>query len=840
MIKRFKIPLIVLGVVAFLVLGVGGYWLWLTRQPLPKTKGTLKVEGLNAPVEVVRDAYGVAHIYAQNPADLFFAQGFVHAQERFWQMEMNRRTGAGRMSEVLGEPALAADRYLRHLGFAQSAEKAYAMMDPEIQAVFEAYAAGVNAYISSRSPGRLGLEFSLLRLQGVRWEIEPWEPVDSLLWAYMMVYDQSGSPASALTNVARLLAVGENQYADLNPAYRSDRPVIVQSEDFKLTLPSADVPAVPALDAGAATYLLDVFQQASGGSDALAYLEEMGYQLNAGSNSFVVSGDLTETGKPILANDPHMGVQMPSLWYEVGMHCVEKTPDCPYRFRGYSLPGVPGVLIGHNDRIAWGLTNASFDVEDLFIERINPANPDQYEVNGEWVDMDIRYEEIQVRGRTEPVVLKIRYTRNGVIASDAMITQNTFAYTENGLDLFALSYAWTGLEPVRSAEAVQRVILSQNWEEFVASLAYFDAGKQNWIYADVDGNIGYVLPGRIPVRAGGDGTLPVPGWTDDYIWTGYIPYEHLPKVLNPKQGFIVTANNPQVRESEYPYLLSKGYDMGQRAARITDLIISDPDGISMADMQDFQTDNTNLNALEIIPYLKDLSFEDEALAAARDRLLVWDGDMTLESAEAALFNLFWAELIPAIFSDELPRNLPGAASDTSDVVYHLLRDPGNAWWDQIATPQRVEDRNEILTTAFEKAFEKGVKELGENLDKWQWGDLHTITFRHATLGSSGIGLIENIFNRGPFPTNGSESVPQKTCWRSSAPFTVSCIPAMRQVIDLGNLSGSWMIQSTGQSGHPVSSQYDDLMNTWRMLDYHPTNWARSEAEAGGQLLVLKP
>ena len=836
-VKRLGISLAVLAVIA---LALGGGFYWFTRQAHPDTDGRLQVSGLIQPVEIVRDEYGVAHIYASTPEDLFFAQGYVHAQERFWQMEFQRRTASGRLSEIFGQTTLATDRYLRHFGFYDLTRQSYEMLGDEARRVVDAYTAGVNAYISAREPAQLGLEFALLGLQGVKIEIEPWTPVDAMIWAEMMIYDQA-SRLDELDNIDLLAAVGEQGYADLNPAYRPDRPVIVPTEDLgKTTRLNSARPA--GLGAAELDYLLALRAAWVDRQPVPPELAGLGFGLLGGSNSFAVSGSRTVSGKPLLANDPHMSVNAPALWYEIGMHCVEKSPACIYNFRGFSLPGVPGVLIGHNDRIAWGLTNASFDAEDVFVERLNPENPNQYQVNGEWVDMHVRREEIKVRGQDGPVVVLVRSTRNGVLASDFMTDQDQFAYDRGDLQLYALSYAWTALQPIRSVEAVLGVLRAQNWDEFSEALRLFDAGKQNWLYADVDGNIGYIMPGKVPIRAGGDGSLPVPGWNDDYIWTGFIPYEELPRTFNPAQGFIATANNPQVRAKDYPYLINTSQDRGQRAQRISELIQNDPDGVSLEDMILIQTDNLSLSALEIIPYLEDLRFDDPLVGLGRDRLLTWDVQMTMDSPEAALFNIFWARLLAATFHDQLPASrYPSGQHQDSDAVYYLLQQPDSQWWDDLATPEHTESRDDILVKAFQEAYAEGVEKLGADVGKWRWGELHTIYYQHATLGRSGIGLIENIFNRGPFPTHGSESVVQKTCWSAVNPYQVSCIPALRQVIDLSDLSNSRMIHSLGQSGHPMHPQYDHFIDAWRTFEYHPSNWLRLQAEAGDHdLLVLEP
>jgi penicillin amidase len=835
--KVFGIVVIVLVVIG---LALWGFWSWFSRQAIPKTSGTIQVAGLSQPVEVVRDQYGVAHIYAHTPEDLFFAEGYVHAQERFWQMEFRRRLAAGRLSEIFGEATLSTDEYLRYFGFHDLAQKAYEMMEGKDRRMVDAYAAGVNAYISDRKPAKLGLEFALLGMQGVDIEIEPWTPADSLSWAEIMVFNQADILDREMVNIDLLAAVGEKMYADLNTPFRDDRPVIVPSEVMTST-GSANGPELAKLDSDEISYLLKLRGEMQEPPVIPQLLADLGFGSGGASNSFVVSGSKSSSGTPLLANDPHMAVSMPSLWYEVGMHCVEKSQDCIYNFRGFSLPGVPGILIGHNDRIAWGLTNAAFDAEDVFIERINPENPNQYEVNGKWEDMQVRREEIKVRGQDDPVVIFVRRTRNGVVATDGLIDRKNFSYDGPQPELYVLSFAWPALDPIRSAEAVLKVNGAQNWDEFVDALQIFDAGKQNWLFADVDGNIGYVLPGKIPIRAGGDGTLPVPGWNDDYRWTGFIPYDKLPRAFNPDQGFIATANNPQVRAVDYAYFLGSGQDRGQRAQRITEMIQSKQGGVSIQDMVAIQTDNQSLSALEIIPYLKELSLDDPDVAAARDRLGYWNAQMTFDSPEAALFNIFWVKLIANTFNDQLPQDLhPQGGDSTSDSVYFLLKDPANPWWDDVRTADAIEQRDAILKVAFEQAYAESVKLFGNDLGKWSWGELHTITYVNDTLGKSGISLIENIFNRGPFPTHGSNSVVVQTCWDANDPYQVACVPALRQVIDLGDLGNSLMIHAPGQSGHPKDAHYDDFIELWRTFQYHPMIWMRAEAEQGKhEVLVLE-
>ena len=366
--------------------------------------------------------------------------------------------------------------------------------------------------------------------------------------------------------------------------------------------------------------------------------------------------------------------------------------------------------------------------------------------------------------------------------------------------------------------------------------------SQNLIYADVDGNIGYQTPGLIPIRANGDGSLPVPGWTDDYEWVAYIPFNDLPRAFNPEQGYISTANQPVVRQRVYPYLIGTEFDHGYRAARLVSLIEANRGSITPDVIAQMQGDNLNQSALEILPYTKGLAFEDPSISQMRDRLLNWDGQMDMNSAEAAMYSHFWVRLVDGLFDDDLPEKLyPGGGGRQQDAVYHLLQDPRNPWWDDARTPDIVETRDDILRSAFEKAYADAVEDMGDNPDRWQWGDIHTADFRNGTLGESGIGLIEGIFNRGPVATSGGNGEVNATSWSVDDPFTVSSLPSMRQIIDLGDLSNSQMIHTTGQSGHPYAPHYADFIDLWRLIQYHPTNWTREAVEAdSGAVLRLEP
>lgn len=818
-------------------------------------KGTDKAEGLSAPVEIYRDTDGVPHIYADTVEDLFYAQGFVHAQDRFWQMEFWRRIGGGRLAELFGDDVLGVDIYLRTVDFRRIAEEEYAMLDEETRRFLDAYAAGVNAYILDRKPSRLGLEFRLLKLQGHELEIEPWNPVNTLTWLKIMAEDMSGNMGKELYTIDLIRAVGLEMTADFFPAYREEEMPFVVTDSEIIAQGKERENLDPAVLTEDMSLLMSLKTRLVGGYDPFTPLA-LGKGGGIGSNGWVLSGERTSTGKPILANDSHLGIQIPSVYYEVGLHSKKgggRDGTKPFNARGFSFAGVPGIIMGHNDHIAWGLTNMGSDVQDLYIERINPYNPNQYEVNGQWVDMEIRREEIIVHKQDEPYILLVRSTRHGPVVTDQgdMISHSSFDIIPqkdfpDNLELTALSLRWTALQPTETIKTIFLVNKARNFEEFREAIRYFLVPPQNVIYADEYGNIGYQAPGLIPIRAKGNGQLPVPGWTDEYEWTGFIPFEELPWVFNPSKGYIATANNPIVSES-YPYVLETEYDHGYRARRIVDIIEQGRSDFTLENMKAMQGDNLSLSALEIIPYLKDIIFEDTAIETARDNLLKWNGMMEMDSAEAALYGYFWVALVEEIFQDQIPERLwnkdkaLGARSSLLSCVYNLLNEPVNQWWDDITTFDKTEARDDILARAFEKGYLAGVEELGEKLNKWSWGDIHTATFRNQTFGNSGIGIIERIFNRGPVAVSGSFHQLNRCDYSVEDAFNAYHISAMRQIIDLSDLSNSLMIHTPGQSGRPGNRHYDDLIKPWRLSEYHPTRWEKDEMKVKAvKKLVLKP
>ena len=893
--KKYLGWIIAGGVLLLLAAILVGVFLFVTRRPFPDTSGVQTVSGINAPVEIIRDESGIPHIYAETTDDMYFAQGYAHAQDRFWQMEFSRRLGAGRLSEYFGESTLSIDRFMRTMGFFDTAQREYESLPESNRSALEAYAAGVNAYTQGRATGALGLEFTLLGLQGVDVEIEPWEPVNSLTWLKIMAYDLGGNLQEELNHIDLVARVGLEKAMEFYPEYRiEDMPVIVPDAELERFLDDellSDAPSATAAARAAAAGRADVGAGGSGrtalavpesGSPITAARQALTDNLvggevafeplafgrggSVGSNSWVIGGSRTQSGMPLLATDLHLGVQMPSIWYEVVLHAGTDTAsgDRPFDAAGFSFAGVPGIILGHNSDIAWGLTNVNPDIQDLYIERINPENPHQYQVNGEWRDMEVRVEEIDVHGLSEPFRFTVRTTRNGPIITDAEGSQDERSGfgvevpspAPEGLALTELSLRWTAFRINRTFRAVFEWNRARDFGEFREASQYFDIPSQNLVFADTRGNIAYQTPGLIPVRRTGDGAFPVPGWVDDYQWEGFIPFEELPYTFNPEQDYVVTANNA-ITSERYEHLITTDFNHGYRARRIVDMVEADGERITAEDVADQQGDSLNLSAAEIVPYvvdvapgeveIADLTVPAEDIGVAQEILAAWDGYMTEDSPAAALYALFYVSLIEETLKDEIPAKLwkrsrlLGGTSRLHTFFHNILSEPDNPWWDDVTTPDRREQRDEVLRRALAGAMVKGQDLLGTRVGRWEWGDLHTITFRNQTFGESGIGLIESLFNRGPYPVRSGLDQVFSADFDVTDPFEVVNHTSMRQIIDLADLTESRLVHTTGQSGHPYHEHYTDFIEKWRTVEFHEHYWGRSELLASDfDLLRLDP
>jgi len=783
----------------------------------PQTDGEIKAAGLDGPVDIYRDENGVPHIYASTEHDLIFAQGYVQAQDRFYQMDFQRHNSRGRLSEMLGSSLLDADKFLRTLGWERVSEEELDMIDAHSLSLLQAYADGVNAYLADHKGAQLGLEYVFLPLLNPGYEPEPWEPLDTISWAKAMAWQLSGNMDTEIERAKLLTTLTPEQIDALYPAYPENYPTIVK--DWEST--STAYPTVA--ETNFLSHFTPAFAQVSEQVALVDKLFNLNGMVGIGSNSWTVSGDLTTTGMPLLASDMHLPANIPHIWYENGLHCMPKGPDCPLDVVGVSFVGAPMVIVGHNDYIAWAYTNLGPDVMDLYIEKINPDNPYQYEVNGKWVDMEVLTENIQVgKDITE---LEVRLTRHGPIITDVYGLEKF--HEESGLDLpenYAITLQWTALEPNKTFQAVMTVNYARNWEEFREAAKDFAVPAQNMLYADIEGNIGYQMPGNIPIRAGdSDGRYPVPGWTDEHEWLGYIPFEEHPYAFNPPEGYIATANNAVV-DSSYPYQIADVWSYGQRAERIENMILEAPGPIDIAYFQKMHGDNKSLNAEDLVPYLLALDMDDTELENAKAILNGWDFQEDKDSPEAALFEAFWKHLIMATFKDDFPKDMDLYGGDRMMVVVkELVEDPNSPWWDDQTTTDVVETRDDIFRSAFEGAVTELKKELGNDPNTWQWGDIHYIFFKHEVM--SNLPFVKNAFNRGPYPLSGGPAIVNANGWSvASGDYTVSGGPSERLIVDFSDFTHSLLIHPTGESGHPYHPHYIDMAEKWANIEYNPLLW----------------
>ena len=857
--------LVVAGIVVIAV-AAAFFVTWTIQRSFPQTAGTIELDGLQAQVTVQRDARGIPTITADSTDDLFYAQGFVHAQDRFFEMDFRRHVTAGRVAEMFGESQAGTDAFLRTLGWRKVAEAEVAAMDDTTLGYYEAYADGVNAYLASRSGAELSLEYAVIGLQNPDYTPEPWEPADSVAWLKAMAWDLRGNIEDETER--SLLAAQLSDGADaadtgallekLYPAYPFDEnPVIVPKIS---TVPAVGSGAEPAAYTPAETD--GEIQQASTTIEwtetsnvieaASVLVGDVGEGI--GSNSWVVSGALTESGMPLLANDPHLGASLPSVWYQVQLKCATVNEACPFDVGGFSFSGLPGIVIGHNQHVAWGFTNLTTDVTDLYIERVEG---DQYWRDGALVPLEESTETITVAGGDD-VELTIRSTVHGPIISG--LTDDFTAIADDpepalGADVgtpaaplpsaegdaeYAVSLRWTALDPGTTATAIFALSTAQTFDDFRYAASLFDVPAQNLIYADTEGNIGYQTPGRLPIRGAGDGWMPQPGWDSSYDWTGFIPFEELPVSYNPASGYIVTANNAIVTD-DYAYFLSKDWDYGYRAARIAHLIerTSAAAPLTAQDMRDIQMDSEMWIGKRLATAMSDVEVSGAGPTEAVALLTSWDAQNSASSSAAAYANVLWSNLVQNIFANrEQPLPIDGQGR-LFTVVGDMLENPGDPLW---VNPEiDVDGMEQMLALSAEQAYDELAGLQGTTISRWNWGDLHAITLTSDTLGSSGIAPVEALFNRGPFPVSGGASVVNATGWELGVSYATTTVPSMRMVVDLSDFDDSTWIHLTGASGHAFHEHYTDQTANWAAGVQRP--WAFSAAAvkaATVDTLVLTP
>lgn len=791
--------IVALATAALLLLMTAGFF-WYRSASLPKTSGELRMSGLQHPVDIVRDKEGIPHIYAKSAHDAYFALGVVHAQDRLWQMDMNRRIAAGRVAEVLGPKAVDTDRFLRTLGVRRNAQAIVQNLAPDARAALEAYAEGVNRYLEERS-GPLPPEFLLTGAPAPA----PWEAADSIAWMTMMAWDLSANWTQELLRMRLAQKLDMTHIQAFLPPYPGD--AALHTQDYTGLYRSL---------AGVTSQMEKV------SAIAPASLVE-----GMGSNNWVLGGARSRTGKPLLANDPHLGLTTPALWYFAhlsapGLNVI-----------GATLPGLPAVIIGRTDRIAWGLTNTASDVQDLYIEQINPENPSQYRTPEGWANFEQRTETIRIKGEPD-VQLAVRATRHGPVISGALPLADRAPMDAR---THVMAFSWTALRPDDlSFQASLRLNRAHDWDEFLAATRDFGAPQQNVVYADVAGNIGFVAPARVPIRRRDNdlkGLAPAPGWDARYDWVGFIPFDELPRQYNPMSQQIVTANQKVVGPA-YPHFLTSEWALPYRANRIAAML----DGAPLHDLDSFagiQKDVVSLAAREMLPLLAKAQPKSEQGRAALKALASWDGAMEANRHEPLVYNAWLRELSRQLFAKPLGEALMKDFWELRNVhqpTVNALRtmDAGNPWCSGGQGKQSLPRCADVLSDSLEAALADLRNRYGEQMTSWRWGVAHEALSEHRPF--SKVPSLARYFElRLPSPGDThTVNVGRNNLRDDAAPYTNRHAASLRTLYDLSNLENSRFIHSTGQSGNLLSPLYSNFAQRWVDAAYLPMRTVREEVE----------
>lgn len=800
---RLKVIFGALGTLAVLVLALIVFFYYLITKSYPVTTGTVDVPGIRSDVHVYRDNYGIPHIFANSDYDAYYAVGYVHAQDRLWQMELVRRAGQGKLAEVLGEPALKIDKMFRTLGVWRQAQRTSPTVDEKTRNALQAYADGVTQYIVSHK-GKYPIEFDILNF-----EPEPWTIEHSLLISRLMAWELNYSRWVDIVLGELVERLGAVKAGEIFPTWPEGAPLIVPEE-----LKGRKI-------ASMGEQLLEADQ---------AFKKLLGsVGLESGSNAWVVAGSKSTTGKPILANDPHLMFSVPGRWYELHI----SGPD--FDVSGASIAGVPFVVIGRTRSAAWGVTNAMLDDEDFYVEDVDSIqHPTRYRFNNGWRPIEQQVDTIFVKD-SPPVLLTTYRTHRGPIIN-RMEPSAQFSRQ-------LLSMRWVGHEISNEAQAFYLINRAHNWKEFLLGLRYFTVPAQNFVYADVEGNIGYHMGGRIPIRKTKTATLLFPGWTDEYDWKGFATFEEMPQAFNPPEGFIATANNRIISES-YPYYLSNLWEPEWRITRITE-VLRIQQQLSIEDMQRLQQDVLSPQAREIVPIIlkahESQPLRDLDVQTALTYFRNWNYEMKSNDVATTLFQAFLVRMVQNTFEDEMGADLLAMYDTLAGVpltaITKLMKKGSSAWFDNVKTPE-IEPMDDIIRQSLDDALHDLKANYGSELKEWRWGTIHQVEFPHIFSAND---LLRRIFTIGPFPIGGSHSTVDIGSYRLKQPFLNHLGPSTRQIFDLSDIGNTFAVTPPGQSGQVFQRHYDDQIQLWLNGGYRKQTMDRAAIEnAGYDLLLLRP
>ncbi|WOV83976.1 penicillin acylase family protein [Sporosarcina jeotgali] len=770
--KRMGKPLkILLWILAALVVIVAAALIFVNvyiGKSKPLIEGNVQLSVLDEDVTVTRDENGVPHLEATSDADLYRAQGYVHAQDRLFQMDLARRQASGRLSEVVGAKAIDTDKQFRTFSLRNAAEKSFDTYGDDAKQVLEWYADGVNAFMDEvKDNGKLSYEFKLLG-----YEPEPWTPIDSLTIGKYMAYDLGGKWTPQAMRHWALNHYSEEKAQDLFITYPENAESIMEAN-------------------------LKNPVQVTGQFDP----ELLPHEFN-GSNNWVVSGDKTKSGMPLLADDPHLGLSTPSIWHQIHLKSPEQNVS------GVIFAGIPGIILGHNEKVAWGVTNVGPDVQDLYIEIPNPDDPTQFQYDDEWEQAEVRDETIRVKDE-EDVPFEVVVTRHGPIITDII-------YEDEKPDA-VFSMQWTALEPSNELEAIMDLNKADDWESFETALESFSAPAQNFVFASTDGTIAFKANGKIPIRKKGDAQLPVPGNSSEYGWDGYVPYDELPTLVNPDEGFIATANN-EVVDEKYPYHITKFWAQPYRYERIAE-VLRDGDDFTAKDMMNLQMDQKNLHAGE---FLDSLIGSIEKLdrkgsyTKVLDEMKEWDQVDSADAPQPLIFHKLMKQLPVTMFASDMPADvyefMPGKPQLTDQFLRSAYKGDPSSW---VAEYGGVD---QWVFDAFEKTIASLKEEYGDKSEKWKWGDFHQLVFPHPLSGASPI--LARFLDPKKQPVGGSGITVQAASFKDDGSANHGA--SWRFVADMDDLSKAYHIVGPGQSGHVKSQWFHDQADDWVRGDFHET------------------
>ena len=753
---------------------------------LPDTSGTVILNGLGAPVEICRDSYGIPHVKAQSISDAFFAQGFVTAQDRLWHMEYDRRRAGGRWAELAGTPGLEQDRLMRRFRLEASARADYDVLEDATRTMLDAYALGVNAFIETSKT--LPIEY---RIVGA--EPEPWEPWHSLA-VFKVRHILMGVFEAKLWRARMVNHLGAERTAQLFPGYPKGHLLILP--------PGAEFSG-----------------PIENGLNELARVEQDIRWLSEtaqGSNSWALAGSRTSSGKPLVAGDPHRGLEVPNVYYQNHLTCPE------FDVVGLSFPGVPGFPhFGHNDSVAWCVTHTNADYQDLFVERFKTTDATVYEFKGAWLDAEVHHETIGVRGGSS-------------VELDVTVTQHGPIVVGDPSEGYGIAFKYTGTSaPIKSADALLNMLRTKSTDELDESMRSWVDPVNNFVFADVHGNIGYLTRGQVPVRSRTNAWVPVPGWSGEQEWQGIIPFEEMPRERNPETGHIVTANN-RVTGEEYPHFIAFQYAPEFRARRITDRLAELGGKANVEDMASIHAEMVSIPAKSLVPLLSKIQASDDYSKRALHKLQQWNGFMGRDKIEPTIYSAFYDNLLSKVLGhvldglakEALEQAGPSRMVNTLRARLHIMIQED----DRSLLPPGA-DWSSLMTESFSSAIVSLRRSLEDDMEDWRWGRIHH-TLPKNTLSPS-FPHLAGVLDPPPVPMGGDGETPQAAAYSLSSPYVVSSTSVARYVFDLGDWDNSAWVVPLGASGHPGSPHYADQLSIWSEVRLVPMlyDWGKIKSES---------